>query len=174
MRLWDIDEEIEKALSLGTDPDTGLLTEEALAKVESLEMEREATHLGLARYAKGEATEAAILRAQIQATRDALNEQLADLEQRAKIHEGRNARIVEHLLEHLKDRPDAERKLKDAVVRLRWGASVAVEIENEDAVPKEFWSFPPPPPPKPDKAKIKKAGGCDGARVEKRPWLKVE
>lgn len=123
MRLFEIHHEIERILAEEVDRDTGEILDSTLAKLDALEIERDAKALQVARYLKGEQAEA-----------EAVKTQAEKLAARARVHAGRAARLKGYLLDHC----EPGRKLSDEVSQITWRKSTSVELVDFDELPEEY------------------------------------
>ena len=64
MKLYEVGDEIERILAQEVDQETGEITDETLAKLDALEMERDEIILFIARYIKGERAEGGAITAE--------------------------------------------------------------------------------------------------------------
>ncbi|MBR3238474.1 MAG: siphovirus Gp157 family protein [Oscillospiraceae bacterium] len=133
MRLYDIDTQLEAALEAAFDPETGeILDEEAMARVDELQLERDNKIEGVALWIKNLTAEAEALKKE--------KEAFAAREKAAK-------NKVERLKGWLAYALHGE-KFKTDRTAISWRKSVALEV-NEDAIDMqrlgpEFIKLPPP------------------------------
>jgi hypothetical protein len=141
-RLFAIREEIEAILAHEVNPETHEIGDEAVAALDRLEIAKEEKALEVAAYLKGERAEADKIRAVI--------EELAD---RAQVHLGRADRLERFVASCL----EPGRNLTDPRVEIRWTKSVALEVEDEAAIPSDYFVQPPAPAPRLDKMAVRRA-----------------
>jgi len=143
LKLYEIADEIELILSRDVDRDTGEITDETLAKLESLEMARDAKALAVAAYLKGELAEA-----------EAVRVEAYKLQKRAEGHANRAKRLVEYLGQNI---PSDAAPIADARSRIAWRTNPPkVVIDDPEAVPAEYRRVIPERS-EPDKAALKSA-----------------
>lgn len=162
LSLWQMNEKIEQIIYEGTDRDTGEISDEALAELELMEMDREEKAINWGLYIKGEIAEG-----------EAVQKQADALTMRAKGHKAR-AETLRGRLERLLEAGEC---FKDPRVIVKWRKSSAVEIYAPEDLPPEFFRQKPAPPPTADKAEIRRAlsvGDIPGARMDHRQKLVVE
>ena len=162
MKLHEIPDAIEWILANKVDHETGEVTDETLAELDALEMDREALLLALAAYAKGELAEA-----------EAVKAEAKKLDARAKGHTNRAARLHEYVAQYM---PADLPKLSDARSVIQWRKNPpAVEVFG--VVPEAYRRQPAMPPWEPDKVKILadlKAGvDVDGAKIVQKRRLVI-
>ncbi len=133
MRLSEIDAEIEGLLARGVDPETGEITDECMANLEALEIERERKLLDIAVYMMGEEAEA-----------KAVEEHAKAMATRARTHRNRATRLRRFLSEQI---PNGS-KLRDDRVRISWRNSERVDVDEDADLPERFLRRPPPAPDK--------------------------
>ncbi len=164
MRLFEIQDAIERILAEGSDPETGEIPDETLAALAELEVAREQKVLDLACYVRGELAEA-----------EAVAAQAKKLKERADRHEYRARRIAKFLEERVLGRGE---KLRDARVEVGWRKSSAVVIDEELEIPSDplLWRVTPPKqePSKDEIGKRLRSGqDVPGARLEERWNLQI-
>lgn len=162
MRLWDIDKSLARLLYDGTNHETGEISDEALAEIEALELDREKKLLAIAGYVKGERAEA-----------EAVKKEADALASRAKGHSAR-ADTLEQVITRTLAPGEC---IRDERSWLKWRRSSAVIVDDLDKLPIELIVYPDPPPPRADKSALRKAlndGAVDGARIEERQSLVIK
>jgi hypothetical protein len=120
-QLFEIAEAIELLMAEVIDHETGEITDEGLAKLDALEMERDEKALGIAAYHISTLAEAEMV--QKQADR---------LTARAKILKNQAGRLKQKLTDWL----PVGTKLSDDVVQIGWRRSQAVEVFAPEKLPK--------------------------------------
>ena len=159
MRLFEIPDAIEQIVNEGTDPETGEITEEAIAALDALEGEQEQKALYLGRMIIGERAEGEAVKAQ------------ADrLAKRAKSHTNRAARLERYISNNIGDA-----SYRDSTVKIGWRNSEAVVIDDEGQIPETHSTYQPRKPDKKlIKATISGGGKVPGARIEKRRNIQIK
>ena len=124
-QLFEIADAIERLMAEVIDAETGEITDEGLAKLDALEMERDEKALAIAAYQIGILAEAEMVKKQA--------ERLAS---RAKVLTNQAGRLKQKLTDWL----PVGTKLRDDVVQIGWRKSQAVEIIGDEAeIPAEYW-----------------------------------
>jgi len=162
LSLFKIEDRIQQIVLEGTNQETGEISDEALAELESMELAREEKVINWGLYIKGERAEA-----------DAVQKQADILSLRAKSHRARADKLEGTLERYL----EPDEKFSDPRVVVKWRKSSAVEIYDEEALPRMFWRQKPTPLPEPDKKAVRdamKLGEVGGARIEHRHKLVIE
>lgn len=113
--LFELDAEIEAVLNATVDRETGEVSEEGLALLESLERDRDAKALAVAGYILGLECEAEAVKAQAK--------RLAD-------RAARHARHADRLRAYLEAHIPRGTKIKDATCEIGWRKSTAVEVDE--------------------------------------------
>ncbi len=159
MQLFAIHDAIEMVLAKGVDHETGEISEEAIAELDTLELAREEKVLAIARYLVGERVEAAAVKAQ------------ADrLAKRARVHANRADRLLRYLDANL---PEGQ-KLHDDVVQIGWRSSTAVEVFDLGKVPQAFVRVTEAPDKKAIGEALKSGVEVPGAELVTRNRLQVK
>jgi hypothetical protein len=123
-QLFELADAIERLMAQVIDPETGEITEDGLAKLDALEMERDEKALAIAQYHVGILAEAEMVKKQ------------ADrLDARAKVLTNQAGRLKQKLTDWL----PVGTKLRDDVVQIGWRRSSAVEVVDPDALPADCW-----------------------------------
>lgn len=161
MKLFQLADQIELILAQQVD-EHGEVTEETLAALSALEMEREKVALSIAAYIKGELAEAVGI------------EHVADgLTSRAAKHRRR----AESLTRYLDTYCERGQALEDANAEIVWRKSSAVVVFDAAKLPSDCFRYKPVPLPEPDKKvigdRLKTGETVPGAALEKRETLKV-
>lgn len=162
LSLWQINEKIEQIIAEGVDPETGEISDEALAELEAMELTRQEKAINWGLYIKGEIAEG-----------EAVQRQADALALRAKGHKARAERLRDRLERLL----EAGEKFRDDRVSIGWRKSSAVQIDDAALIPAEYIRQKPPPPPEPDKKALRDAlkdSAVPGARIDHRNKLVVE
>lgn len=120
MKLYEINNQIERVLLDGTDHETGEITEAALDALAALELSRDEKALAVACYIKGEDAEA-----------EAIESEAARLTARARAHRGR----ADRLLVYLEREIPSGTKLRDARATIGWRTVSSVEVYDEAMLP---------------------------------------
>ena len=161
MNLYRLDSEINNEIFNSIDRETGEISDEGLANIEALEMDRTAKLLSIAKYALGEEMEG-----------EAVKKRADELAARAKSHAKRAARLYSMIEKSL----GANEFVRDDEIWVKWRKSSAVSIDDLSEIPFEYMNYPEPGPATPDKAKIAaalKEGAVTGASIEKRRKLVI-
>ena len=147
-------------LATAVDHETGeILSEEALAALNALDMERDALVLDLAAYMKGEEAEA-----------DAIREQAKRLMDRAGRHQRRAAWLADVIGRNV----EPGRKLSDARSVIGWRKSTAVKITDADAIPDELYRYERALDRAEIARRLKAGEKVEGAELEVRMNLQVK
>ena len=125
MRLFEIADTIERLLIEGTDPETGEISEDCLAELGELELDRETKICDLVLYALGEEAES-----------KAVREQADRLTARARVHQRRADRLRKWLAESILEKGE---KVSDDRVQVRASESTYTDIYDAAAV-ERAWS----------------------------------
>ena len=149
-------------LAREVDHETGEVTDETLAKLESLEMERDAKALAVAAYLKGELAEA-----------DAVLREVDALKKRAEGHKKRAGRLVTYLENNV---PKDCEPISDARSRIAWRKNPAKVVIHDDEKVPLLYRRVIPETSAPDKVLIGKAlkGGEKLAFAELRHSQRLE
>ena len=140
MKLYEIADEIEVILAQEVDHETGEITDETIAKLNSLEMDRDAKALAVAAYLKGELAEG-----------DAVMREAEALVKRAKGHKNRAGRLKEYLAGNL---PRDCEPISDSRSTIAWRKNPPkVTVHEGHLVPADFERVIPESR-EPDKKKI--------------------
>lgn len=124
MRLFEIADTIERILLEGTDPETGEISEDCLAELAELEVDRSQKICDLVLYALGEEAESEAVRAQ------------ADrCTARARVHKRRADRLRKWLAESVLEKGE---KISDDRVQVRGSESTYTDIYNAVALEKAW------------------------------------
>ena len=118
MKLYEIDDSIERVLNEHTDHETGEITEAGIQALDALELDRSRILLFLGRVILGERTEAAAVKLEVER-----------LQTRQRIHAGRAERLLAYCQMHAqKDLP------RDEIVTFGWGPPAAdgTELPKEE------------------------------------------
>lgn len=105
LKLYEIDDEIEKILIEECNHETGEITESAADRLTALEMDRERIALFIAKIIKGERAEA-----------EAIEREAEKLQRRAKTHKNRAAWLERYLAQHV----PKDTCYQDATSRIAW------------------------------------------------------
>ena len=128
-QLFQIADAIEQLMAEVIDRETGEITDEGLAKLDALEMERDEKALAIAQYQIGILAEAEMVKKQ------------ADrLATRAKVLTNQAGRLKQRLTDWL----PVGTKLRDDVVQIGWRKSTAVDVVDEMALPEDCWKVRDP------------------------------
>jgi hypothetical protein len=123
-QLFELADEIERLMAEVIDRETGEITDEGLAKLDALEMERDQKALYIAQYMVSTLAEAEMVKKQ------------ADrLATRAKVLTNQAGRLKQALTDWL----PVGTKLKDDVVQIGWRRSTSVKVTDEKALPEGCW-----------------------------------
>jgi hypothetical protein len=145
-QLFELADEIERLMAEVIDRETGEITDEGLAKLDALEMERDQKALYIAQYMMSTLAEAEMVKKQ------------ADrLATRAKVLTNQAGRLKQKLTDWL----PVGTKLRDDVVQIGWRRSTAVEVSNADEIPDVLCNFTRTP----DLTKIRVALKMDSSNV---------
>jgi hypothetical protein len=157
--LFEIADAIERFMAEAIDHETGEISEDAAARLDELEMERDEKALAIARYQIGVLAEAEMVKKQA----ERLAARARVLTNRADWLEGRLAASL-----------PVGTKLKDDVVQIGWRKSQAVEVDDPDALPENCWK---PQDPKIDvagmKVRLKDGETIPGAKLVTRHQVNV-
>lgn len=164
-KLYELADQYEEVLARSVDPETGDITEEALAALDAIEEPLREKALNVVAYLKGERAEAASIR-----------QEASRLEARAARHERRAEWLEEYVRRSIEPSLGHE-ELSDSRSEITWRRSRAVEIDAGAELPEQYLRRKPPPPPAPDKTKIREALDAGepvpGARVVERWRMRV-
>ena len=164
MQLYKIADEIEVILASEVDHETGEITDETIAKLDSLEMERDAKALAVAAYLKGELAEG-----------EAVEREVVNLKQRATGHKNRAKRLRDYLAMNL---PKDCEPISDARSRIAWRKNPPKVVIHEDHLVPADYQRVIPESREPDKKKIADAlkGGehLTFAELERSQRLEVK
>jgi hypothetical protein len=137
MKLYEIADQIERFMASAIDPETGEISDEALAELDALEMDFDAKALNVAKFIRGEQAEAQAIKDAAQANLD-----------RAASHQRRAERLTGYLDHLLRDRgrvPMAEKAgapvvLKDHEIQIAYTISAAAVTDpvTVEPTPREF------------------------------------
>lgn len=120
MKLHDVAAEIEHLLGTQVDQDTGEITPETLAALDSLELDRSQRALDLCCYALG-----------LQREASAVEARALELTQRADKLQRKAASLLDYVRSYI----DVGEKLSDDRVSIAWRTSTRVEIEDAEKIP---------------------------------------
>ena len=158
MTLYEINEQIQKAIELGFDPETGEILDETA--LEQLQMDRDEKIENICLYIKDLYAEA-----------DAIYNERRALEEREKASEKK----ADSLSRYLQTMLDGQ-KFKTAKCAVSYRKTQAVQITDESLLPKEYLRFKTTSAP--DKTAIKDAikAGKDvpGATLEDRTSMSIK
>jgi hypothetical protein len=157
VRLFDIAAELESLLNSSVD-ENGEISEESIAALDALEMQRDEKCLAIAAYALGQEAEA-----------DAVKAHADKLARRAQIHRNHASRLRAYIAQHL----PAGHACSDFRVRLGWRKSTAVRVTDEGKLPEQFWRVTREPALSDIKDALKAGESVDGAELEPRNNLVI-
>ena len=140
MQLYKIADEIEVILASEVDMETGEISDETIAKLESLEMDRDAKALAVAAFLKGELAEA-----------DAVRNEAMKLAKRAVIHEKRAGRLKDYIANNI---PRDCEPISDARSQIAWRKNPPKVLIHEDHLVPAGYERVIPERREPDKKKI--------------------
>jgi len=140
MKLYEYDQRIEEVLAAGVSKETGEISEECIAALDELEIDKKAKCLAVAAAVKG-----------MRAEGDAVTNEAEKLCARAQIHFNQAERLLKYLAAYY----DSDSKpIADARCQLRWQQNPAkVLIQEERLLPKRYLTVVPRST-KPDKKAI--------------------
>lgn len=164
MRLFELDERIEKILAEGTDRDTGVISEECLVALEELELEKGAKCLATAAVIKG-----------MKAEGEAVEREAKKLSARAQIHFNQADRLTQYLASNYHD---GEPPLSDARSSITWRKNPPkVIIQDEAQLARRYLTIIPRST-KPDKkaiaATLKNGKKVKGAILQHSQRLEIK
>jgi seryl-tRNA synthetase len=145
-QLFELADEIERLMAEVIDHETGEITDEGLAKLDAIEMERDEKALAIAQYMMSTLAEAEMVAKQAQR-----------LGARAKVLTNQAGRLKQKLTDWL----PVGTKLRDDVVQIGWRKSTAVEVSNAGEIPDVLCNFTRTP----DLTRIKMALKRDASNV---------
>src|SRR3990172_497022 len=123
MHLYEINREIERILEGSVDPETGeVLT--PLEELDKLGIDRVTKVLDTAAFVKGLSAEA-----------DAIKAEEKALAARRKILENRETWLREYLRQNLEE----GERMNNSRIAISWRKSSAVEIQNEEVIPDDYY-----------------------------------
>ncbi len=132
MQLYEIDAAIRDVLDGMVDPETGEVSDDALALLEDLSLQRQDKIEGIALYYKNLTADAAAIKAEEEALR-----------KRRQSAESHAARLKHYLSDFMPGE-----KLETAKVKIGWHKSTAVMVANEAdfirAAPKDYLTYKDP------------------------------
>lgn len=156
--LFHLDAEIEAVLGATVDRETGEVSEEGLALLESLERERDSKALAVAGYIVGLECEA-----------EAVKAQAKRLAERA----ARHARHADRLRAYLEGHIPRGTKLRDATVEIGWRKSTAVEVDDGATLPESLQRVTVTPDKKAIGDALKAGAEVPGCRLVERVNLVI-
>ena len=132
MRLYEIDAAIQEVLDAMVDPETGEVSDDALALLEDLSVQRQDKIEGIALYYKNLSADAAAIKSEEEALR-----------KRRQSAESHAARLKSYLSDFMPGEV-----LETAKVKIGWRKSTAVMVANESefikSAPQEYLSIKDP------------------------------
>jgi hypothetical protein len=150
---------VERVMAEVIDSETGEITDEGLAKLEAVEVERDEKALAIALYHIGILAEAEMVK-----------QRAAELAARAKVLTNQAGRLKQTLTDWL----TVGTKLRDDKVQIGWRKSTAVEVFNPDMISVNCWKMQDP---KLDiagmKQRIKGGEEIPGARLVTRHHVSI-
>jgi hypothetical protein len=159
-RLFEIADEIEQLMAEVIDPETGEITDEGLAKLDALEMERDEKAIQIALY-----------RFQILLEAEGTQAHVDRLAARVKILNNQAARLKQNIQSNV----PRGHKINDPRVKIGWLPSTSVEIVDDKALPADCLRQPEPVPIKETiKRRIKLGEEVPGAKLVTRHhvWIR--
>lgn len=158
MRLFDLSHEIEAVLIATVDRETGEISEDGVAALETLELALNEKALAIARFVLG-----------LEAEADAIDAQAKRLRERATVHRNHAARLRLYVEANV---PPGT-KIADDCVALSWRKSSAVIVDAEADVPEKFWKIEMRVDKKAVGDAIKAGADIPGAHIEQRLGLVI-
>lgn len=132
MRLYEIDAAIQEVLDAMVDPETGEVSDDALALLEDLSVQRQDKIEGIALYYKNLSADAAAIKSEEEALR-----------KRRQSAENQASRLKQYLSDIMPGET-----LETSKVKIGWRKSTAVMVENEaefvKAAPKDYLTYKDP------------------------------
>ncbi|HUU96097.1 MAG TPA: siphovirus Gp157 family protein [Phycisphaerae bacterium] len=141
MKLYEIRDEIERAILDGIDPETGEVSDDLEQRLNALNIELREKAINVACYVKG-------LEAEAEATAaigDAIRKQAAQHDARAKSLRNQADRLVAYLAHQLEGAGLQGTKITDPRAELRWHKSSRVEVVAGADVQPDCYLLPPKP-----------------------------
>ena len=161
MRLFSIVDSVQRVLELGTDRETGEISNFTLQRLDKLELTLDAKLTNTALYLKG-----------VEAERDAVAKAAKELADRAKIHTRQADRLRKYLADNM-ERAGHE-GLSDPRVKLGWRSSTAVVVDAGASLPVELLCVKTTPDKKAIGDLLKAGTEVEGCRLETRKNLQVK
>ncbi|HIF06998.1 MAG TPA: siphovirus Gp157 family protein [Gemmatimonadetes bacterium] len=161
MRLFEIVDGVQHILELGTDRETGEISNFTLKRLDELELTLDEKLTNTALYLKG-----------VEAERDAVKKAAQELSDRAKIHTRQADRLRKYLSDNM-ERVGHE-GLSDPRVKLGWRSSTAVVVDADASLPVELLCVKTAPDKKAIGDLLKAGTEVEGCRLETRRNLQVK
>jgi hypothetical protein len=161
MRLFEIVDGVQHILELGTDRETGEISNFTLKRLDELELTLDEKLTNTALYLKG-----------VEAERDAVKKAAQELSDRAKIHTRQADRLRKYLSDNM-ERVGHE-GLSDPRVKLGWRSSTAVVVDADASLPVELLCVKTAPDKKAIGELLKSGTEVEGCRLETRRNLQVK
>ncbi len=161
MRLFEIVDGVQHILELGTDRETGEISNFTLKRLDELELTLDEKLTNTALYLKG-----------VEAERDAVKKAAQELSDRAKIHTRQADRLRKYLSDNM-ERVGHE-GLSDPRVKLGWRSSTAVVVDADASLPVELLCVKTAPDKKAIGDLLKAGTEVEGCRLETRKNLQVK
>ncbi len=161
MRLFEIVDGVQHILELGTDRETGEISNFTLKRLDELELTLDEKLTNTALYLKG-----------VEAERDAVKKAAQELSDRAKIHTRQADRLRKYLSDNM-ERVGHE-GLSDPRVKLGWRTSTAVVVDADASLPVELLCVKTAPDKKAIGDLLKAGTEVEGCRLETRKNLQVK
>jgi hypothetical protein len=161
MRLFEIVDGVQHILELGTDRETGEISNFTLKRLDELELTLDEKLTNTALYLKG-----------VEAERDAVAKAAKELSARALIHTRQADRLRKYLADNM-ERVGHE-GLSDPRVKLGWRSSTAVVVDADASLPVELLCVKTSPDKKAIGDLLKAGTEVEGCRLETRKNLQVK
>jgi hypothetical protein len=161
MRLFEIVDSVQHILELGTDRETGEISNFTLKRLDEVGLTLDEKLVNTALYLKG-----------VEAERDAVAKAAKELADRAKIHTRQADRLREYLRSNM-ERVGHE-GLSDPRVKLGWRSSTAVVVDADASLPVELLCVKTAPDKKAIGDLLKAGTEVEGCRLETRRNLQVK
>jgi hypothetical protein len=161
MRLFEIVDGVQHLLELGTDRETGEISNFTLKRLDELGLTLDEKLTNTALYLKG-----------VEAERDAVAKAAKELADRAKIHTRQADRLRKYLADNM-ERAGHE-GLSDPRVKLGWRSSTAVVVDAGASLPVELLCVKTAPDKKAIGELLKSGTEVEGCRLETRKNLQVK